>query len=151
MCAFPDARITGFPDIKRHIWRSNASVGHWIITLHLGNGNTRLSFLRIPCGRTHFNFLFPHRANLIRNFGSHGRKSRNLIAKYDNKLGQTSTRRLLCRKTHRQIEEMNDRDYRSILVISLETEAFEKSLSSNLQDFDLILIHGDDIWWLSLL
>jgi len=84
-------RITSFPDIKRHIWRPNASVGHWIIPLHLGNGNTRLLyfFLRIPCGRTHFNFLFPHCPNLIRNFGSNGRKSCNL-AKYDNKLGQIS-------------------------------------------------------------
>lgn len=83
-------------------------------------------FKEYPAGKLTLIFS-SHHPNLIRNFGSHGRKSRNLVAKYDNKLGQTSTRRLFCRKTHRQIEEMNDRDYWSILVISLETKRSKNS------------------------
>lgn len=61
-------------------------------------------------GKIHFNFLSSHRANLIAKLErpQRGKESRNLVAKYDNKLGQTSTRRgNFGRKTHRQVEEMD--------------------------------------------
>lgn len=96
-----------------------------------------LFFLRIPCGRTHFNFLFPYRLNLIRNFGSHGRKSRNLVAKYDNKLGQTSTRA----KGFSTEELIGKQKKWTTAIIDraslLEAEASEKSynLSPNLRQF----------------
>lgn len=68
-------------------------------------------FIRIPCERTHFNFLFPPRPKLRQ---PQEGKGRNLVAGYDNKLGQTSTRRLRRGRTHRQTGEVSDRDCRSL-------------------------------------